>query len=664
MLRLRQSLPGRRAGGNFRLLLFSGILAGGAVLATLSIAFSAAPANFEPDGTVTGSNLNGWHTIGPATWKANAGEITGSGKGWLVFDKSYQDIQVEASWRCTGECQPGLLFRAERTPDGGMKGIYVSLTAGDLASYRITLDAQGNETSRVRLRPNPGDTTVRVAERDRSIFPFQTPLDSSAIVPQAAGPGRGGAGRGRGGAGGRGNEPPNVPKPNDWNVAEVLLDTNMLRPQLNYSSGIAGGIAEEEYGRYGPFALHIGGGEVKFRNIAYKNIQPRRLPDEIVSPKFRMQRINDYYYSWGPAVADFNRDNIPDVVAGPYVYLGPDYRVSNEIWPAQTLNPSTQYFNGLQYAYDFTGDGWPDVINVIFTRRIRLFVNPGTEHRRWDAYDVTDNMTGEQGTLRDIDGDGRLDLVFKDSEGLLVWVSPDLKNPTGAWVKHPISGSGTWPQHGIGAGDVNGDGRPDVIDAVGWWENPGSAKLSAAWPYHPETFGRGPRAGGADIGVYDINGDGLNDIMTSLQAHGWGLAWYEQKKTSDGVISFVEHMVMNNFSTREANAGGVTFSELHGSNIADIDGDGIPDFVTGKREWSHLDSYLDPDAYGTPVLYVYRAVRDKAAPGGARFVPELVHNRSGIGSHVALVDLNGDKKPEIITSTRRGTYIFWNNWKK
>ena len=75
-------------------------------------------------------------------------------------------------------------------------------------------------------------------------------------------------------------------------------------------------------------------------------------------------------------------------------------------------------------------------------------------------------------------------------------------------------------------------------------------------------------------------------------------------------------------------------------------------------------NWTDPDAYGTPVLYVYRTVRDKAAPGGARFVPELISNRSGIGSTVSLADLNGDKRPEIITSTRRGTFIFWNNWTK
>jgi len=106
--------------------------------------------------------------------------------------------------------------------------------------------------------------------------------------------------------------------------------------------------------------------------------------------------------------------------------------------------------------------------------------------------------------------------------------------------------------------------------------------------------------------------------MTSLHAHGFGIAWYEQKKAADGKISFVEHLVMDDYSTKATNAGGVTFSEIHGSNIADIDGDGIPDFVTGKREWSELDTWTDPDAYGTPVLYVYRTVRDKAAPGGAR----------------------------------------------
>jgi hypothetical protein len=164
------------------------------------------------------------------------------------------------------------------------------------------------------------------------------------------------------------------------------------------------------------------------------------------------------------------------------------------------------------------------------------------------------------------------------------------------------------------------------------------------------------------MAVYDVNGDGLNDVVTSLQAHGWGLAWFEQKKAADGSITFVEHPIMGDFSTK--NAGNVTFSQLHGGTAADIDGDGIPDFVTGKRYWSHLDTWIDPDAYGAPVLYVYRTARNPKAPGGAEFVPELVHNRSGVGSQLALVDLNKDGAVDIVTSTRRGTFIFWNNWKK
>jgi hypothetical protein len=145
--------------------------------------------------------------------------------------------------------------------------------------------------------------------------------------------------------------------------------------------------------------------------------------------------------------------------------------------------------------------------------------------------------------------------------------------------------------------------------------------------------------------------------VTSLQAHGVGLAWYEQKRDRSGNISFVQHMIMDDFSTK--NAGGVTFSEPHGATFADVDGDGVPDFIVGKRYWSHLDDAYDQDAYGPPVLYWYRTVRNPKAPGGAEFVPELIHNRSGAGSDVLAIDLNGDGAVDIVTSTNRGTFIFW-----
>ena len=65
------------------------------------------------------------------------------------------------------------------------------------------------------------------------------------------------------------------------------------------------------------------------------------------------------------------------------------------------------------------------------------------------------------------------------------------------------------------------------------------------------------------MAVYDVNGDGLNDVVTSLNAHGFGLAWFEQKRDASGNISFVRHMISDDYSAK--NAGDVTFSEPHGS---------------------------------------------------------------------------------------------------
>jgi VCBS repeat protein len=154
-----------------------------------------------------------------------------------------------------------------------------------------------------------------------------------------------------------------------------------------------------------------------------------------------------------------------------------------------------------------------------------------------------------------------------------------------------------------------------------------------------------------------VNGDGLNDIVTFLNAHGWGMAWFEQKRDTGGKISFVQHMIMDDFSTK--NAGGVVFSEGHGTTYADVDGDGIPDFIIGKRYWSHRDDYLDPDPYGQAVLYWYKTVRNPKAPGGAEFVPELINNYSGAGSNLKAVDLNKDGAMDVIAPTRFGTFIFW-----
>ena len=94
------------------------------------------------------------------------------------------------------------------------------------------------------------------------------------------------------------------------------------------------------------------------------------------------------------------------------------------------------------------------------------------------------------------------------------------------------------------------------------------------------------------------------------------------------------------------------------STCADMDGDGIPDFIVGKRFFSHHESYTDPDPMGPAVLYVYKTVRNKNAPGGAEFVPELVHNASGAGSQITAMDLNKDGINDIATSGELGAFVF------
>jgi hypothetical protein len=643
-------------------------------LVTILAALSTLPlggtrSTFVPDWTFEGSTLSGWRVLGAADWKAIDGELVGTPKspdgGWLVLDKSFQDVEFGADFKCVGACRTGVLLRAEKTPTG-MKGVFLSLDEGEVGGYAVTLDANGKILTRERLRPGGGLRRVAPSAAEAA----------AAAAARGGGAGRGGRG-GPGAAGapapggrGRGVLPsgatlpnltqPSALKPNDWNDLDVVIDANIMRPWVNTAAN-GGGAADDDLGKFGPIAIYAGGsGEVHFRDVSYRDLSLKRVVKEELSSNYQMLRLTPFYYSFASGAADFDRDGHMDIVSGPFIFLGPDFTKAREFYLALSTNPSTNFSsNWLEFAGDFSGDGWPDVL-LASTSGTRLYVNPKGEPRRWDSYagivPPAPNVS-EVSVMKDVDADGKADLVYA-SGGAVRWAKPDPANPTGPWISTQVGEPGTYAAHGIGAGDINGDGRVDILNVYGWWEQPASA-TTEMWPYHPQAFGRqnGRGApGGAEMCVYDVNGDRLNDVVTSLQAHVFGLAWFEQKRDAAGKISFVQHMISDNFATK--NAGGVVFSQPHGSACADMNGDGTSDFVIGKRFFSHNESYADPDPYGAAVLYIYRTVRSKQAPGGAEFVPELVHNQSGAGSQVLAADLNKDGVIDLVTSGELGAFAF------
>jgi hypothetical protein len=246
-------------------------------------------------------------------------------------------------------------------------------------------------------------------------------------------------------------------------------------------------------------------------------------------------------------------------------------------------------------------------------------------------------------------GDDAPELVCM-SGGHAGYAVPDKSNPAAPWVFHAVTPMNKYQRftHGLGAGDVNGDGRLDLLEQSGWWEQPASLEGDPVWKKHEFAFS-GP--GSAQMYAYDVDGDGDNDVITALHAHGYGLAWYEQVRDGDKV-GFKQHLILSPDPKEKIN--GVQFSQVHAVELIDMDGDGVKDILTGKRYWAH-GPIGDPEPEADPVLYWFKLTREN---GQVKFVPRLIDDRSGVGTMVAAADVNGDKKPDVVIGNKRGTMLF------
>ncbi|MCO6453860.1 MAG: c-type cytochrome [Pirellulaceae bacterium] len=364
-------------------------------------------------------------------------------------------------------------------------------------------------------------------------------------------------------------------------------------------------------------------------------------------------RLSDEFFSEGAAVGDFNRDGHPDVVSGPYWYAGPDYSRRQAYYPPKPFDPHAYSDNFFTYTGDFNQDGWTDILVYGFPGKdASWYENPRGAERFWTRHVALEVVDNESPTFVDLTGDGQREIVCSQG-GYFGYARPDAQDPSRPWKFHRISENVAGGQftHGLGVGDVNGDGRPDLLEKGGWWEQPASLDGDPVWKRHEVAFS-GP--GGAQMYAYDLDGDGDNDVITSLAAHGFGLSWYEQVLT-DGQRDWRRHDILG--SRAEENRYGVKFSQLHAIDLADIDGDGLLDIVTGKRYWAHGPrGDAEPDA--PAVVYWFRTVRGvEGQPGGVDFIPHLIHDDSGVGVELKVADANGDGLPDVVVGNKKGAFV-------
>lgn len=390
---------------------------------------------------------------------------------------------------------------------------------------------------------------------------------------------------------------------------------------------------------------------------------------------FRKIQLTDQFWGEGANYGDFNKDGVMDVVSGPYWYAGPDFKKRQEYAPAtQTfklkVGPMTEVTvpgyegglgknntyseNFLAYTYDFNGDGWTDILILGFPgKESWWFKNPQGAAGHWERYTVIDVTDNESPTFTDLTGDGKPDLVC-NSGGYFGYASPDPANPTAKWTFHRISPKGNWQRftHGIGVGDVNGDGRNDILEMDGWWEQPASLSGDPEWKQHKAPFA--PGTGSSQMYAYDVNGDGRNDVISSLAAHGFGLAWYEQlaERDASGSPQFKQHVIMN--KEPKENKYGVRFSQLHSIDLVDMDGDGLKDIVTGKRFWAHGPTG-DAEPNAPAVVYWFKLARGENH--SVDYIPYRIDDNSGVGTQVQAGDINGDGLPDVVVGNKKGTFV-------
>ncbi len=354
---------------------------------------------------------------------------------------------------------------------------------------------------------------------------------------------------------------------------------------------------------------------------------------------FKKHVISNHFVSEGVAIGDVNHDGRTDILAGNYWYEAPDWKP--HLLHADTLNPVPQYSTSfLNYAMDVNNDGWIDLIRFDQPGSVCMwYENPKNKNTLWKGRMILTSAGIESPAFVDVDKDGRNDIICNDTlKKQVIWLkSPVAKNDT-TWQRFIISRDSMRATnrytHGLGWGDINKDGKNDVIIKSGWWQSPADVKQED-WQFHSADLGEDC----ANMYVIDVDEDGDKDVISS-SAHNYGVWWHEQEQDAQGNTIWQTHEISK------------LFSQSHALVLKDINGDAHPDLITGKRYRAHNDG--DPGAFDAAVLYWFEFIPGK----NPQWIPHLIDDNSGIGLSFVVEDINNDKLPDIIISNKKGVFFF------
>jgi len=364
--------------------------------------------------------------------------------------------------------------------------------------------------------------------------------------------------------------------------------------------------------------------------------------------RWEKKTLDTDHLNEGIAVFDVNNDGKPDITAGPKWYEGPKFVPHPLRKLDEVLNDEFVNSNG-EHALDVNADGWTDVVSASwFSDKVYWYENPGKKglpaEQPWKPHLIATGQHCCEGTLlEDLDGDGDPELIvnsWEQSKPMTVIRIKPGKQPRYQVIDLGAPGTG----HGIAVGDINGDKKPDILVPKGWFEQPASDKFDAPWRFHTSPI---PLEHSSLPGlIVDLTGDGRNDIIMG-KGHDYGIVWLEQGPAREGEPAWKRHEIDK------------TFSQAHCLTWADLDGDGKPEMITGKRWRGHKDG--DPGS--AEPMCIFRFIWDPAA---GKFTRDTISFDDGVGTgmQIRVADLDADGRMDIAVAGKTGTYVLFNRGKQ